>query len=672
MVIRTLLLIFCMAVSLNAEVTRIEVESRGDILGGKAFGSAGVYERLIGKLYFAVDPQNSANQIIADIDKAPRNAAGKVEFSSDFFMLKPKDLTRGNGAVLYEVSNRGNKGMLQFFNFAAGGFGTSNDPKEAVDFGDGFLLDQGFTLLWVGWQFDLPGRNNFVRTYVPIAREPDGRPIQGMVRNDFVPTKKMFEAGLSDRGQGGYVVFDPKDPANVLTVRETPAGPRRVIPRTEWDFSPDATMIRMAAGFEPAKIYELIYKSEDPPVAGLGLAGVRDMISKLKYGSAAELGIPQGAIKRGIGFGFSMSGRFLRTFLYYGFNEDEAHRKVFDGVMAHVAGSSRGGFNHRFAQPSRGSDPFGNFFYAVDVFPFTDVEQVDPETGRRDGLLTHGTKPQFLPKIIYTNSSHEYYAHVGALLHHSVDGKKDIAPMPNARYYLYTGGQHGVGPFPPRPGDGRYLSNPLDYRWAGRRLLASLDRWVTQGAEPPPSAYPRIDNATLVTPDKVKLPKVANLGPLPTPHKAYRADRGPDFVSKGIISQEPPKLGSPYPSLVPQVDADGNDLAGIRMPEIAVPLATYLGWNSYAPGAAPAVVVTTLSGSFIPFARTRAEREKTGDPRLSIEERYHSREQYLGLVSKAADDLVSKGYLIKEDVSRIVEQAGKRWDYVMTGSERPN
>jgi hypothetical protein len=668
MVLKTLLLMLCLAVSVNAEVVRIEVQTRTDFLPGKTFGSTGAYEKLTGKLYFAVDPRNSANQIITDIDHAPRNADGKVEFSSDFYMLKPKDPARGNGAVLYEVSNRGNKGMLQFFNFGAGGFGTSNDPKEPADVGDGFLMEQGYTLMWIGWQFDVPMRNDLVRSYVPTARQADGSPIYGLVRSDFVPAEKVQEYAMADRGgQMAYVVADRNHPANTLTVRETPAGARRVIPRDQWEFTPDGRNIRMAAGFEPRKIYEVVYRSENPAVVGLGPAAVRDMISKLKYGSAPELSIAAGTIKRAIGFGFSMSGRFLRTFLYYGYNEDESHRKVFDGVMAHVAGSSRGGYNLRFAQPSRGSDPFANFFYPVDLFPFSDVPQLDPETGRRDGLLAHGTKPEFMPKVMYTNSSHEYWAHVGALLHITVDGKQDVQFMPNVRAYLYTGGHHGVGSFPPTmAANGRQLTNPMDYRWAARKLLLSLDRWATDGVEPPPSAYPRIDNGTLVTPENLKFPKIRSIGEPPIPHKAYRLDYGPDFVAKGIIAQEPPKLGSAFPSLVPQVDADGNDVAGIRMPEVTVPLATYLGWNLYTDDARPAIAVSLLNGSFIPFARTRAEREAAGDSRLSVDERYQNRDHYLGLITQAANDLVSKGYLIQEDVSRIVQQAGTRWDYVIS------
>jgi hypothetical protein len=664
MILKAMLSMMLVAAPVAAEVVRIDVKSRADVLAGQSVGAAGPYEKLSGRIYFAVDPLNDANRIIADIDKAPKNAAGRVEFSSDFYLIKPKDPSRGNGTLLYEVSNRGGKGMLGFFNRAA----ASLDPQTAGEFGDGFLLEQGFTLLWVGWQFDPPLRDGLVRVYAPIAREADGRSIQGVVRSDFVPVERMTQASLADRDQiVAYTVANPADPANVLTVRDSADGARRTIPRDEWQFSEDGKAVRMAAGFEPKKIYEVVYRSQDPPVVGVGPAAVRDTISKVKYGSASELGLAPGALTRAIAFGISQSGRFLRTYLYYGFNEDEAHRKVFDGVMAHVAGAGRGSFNHRFAQPSRDGHPYLNFFYPTDIFPFTDIAQRDPETGVQDGLLTHGTKPQFQPRVFYTNSSYEYWGRAASLFHTTIDGLED-APLPgNVRAYLLAAGQHGPAGFPPSRTIGQQMNNPLDYRWVMRRLLVSMNRWIADGAEPPPSAYPRLDQGTLVARDKLKFPAIPSVNVPPLPHQAYRADYGPDFVSKGVVSQEPPKIGSSFPILVPQVDADGNEVAGIRVPELAVPLATYTGWNPFNERSGPTDVVSSMQGSFIPFPRTRADRERTNDPRRSIDERYQSRDQYLGLVSKAASDLVQKGYLLKEDIPRIVEQTGTRWDYAMSG-----
>jgi hypothetical protein len=659
MILRTLVAVLLVAAPVSAEVVRIEVKSRTPVLAGRAFGTTGPYERLVGTIYFAIDPRNTANLIIADIDKAPRNAAGKVEFSSDFYLLRPVDSGRGNGTILYEVSNRGGKGMVGFFNFAAGGV----DPQTTEQFGDGFLLENGFTLLWVGWQFDVPVREGLMRVFAPIAKEADGRSITGVVRSDFVLNARATEASLADRGHQAYAVSDRNDAAAVLTVRDTVEGARRTIPRTEWQFTEDGKSVRMAAGFEPQKIYEVVYRAQDPAVVGVGPAAVRDTISKIKYSGAAELGLAPGAIKRAVAFGISQSGRFLRTYLYYGFNEDESHRKVFDGVMPHVAGSGRGSFNHRFAQPSRDGHPYINFFYPTDIFPFTDAEQSDPETGLTDGLLTHATKPAHQPNIFYTNSSYEYWGRSASLFHTTVDGTKDARLPANVRGYLLSAGQHGVAAFPPSRSIGQQLSNPLDYRWAMRSLLLAMNRWVTDGTAPPASALPRIDNGTLVTLDKLRFPKLPTVNLPVVPMKAYRADYGPDFIRKGIVTQEPPAIKSAFAILVPQVDADGNEVAGIRMPELAVPIATYTGWNMFNEKSGPTNVLSSMQGSFIPLARSKADRDANTDPRRSIEERYRGRDQYLAEITKAANDLVTKGYLLKTDVPRIVAQAGTRWDF---------
>jgi hypothetical protein len=655
-----IVLFLLVAAPVRAEIVRIEVKSRADVVAGKAFGAAGPYEKLSGTIHFAVDPQNPANRIITDIDKAPRNAVGRVEFSSDFFLIKPKDPGRGNGTLLYEVSNRGGKSMLGFFNFAQGAL----DPTDAEHVGDGFLLERGFTLMWIGWQFDPPLRDGLVRVHAPIAREADVRPITGLVRSDFVVTETAREASLADRNHLAYAVAAVDDAAAVLTVRDSVEGARRTIPRNQWQFAPDGKSVRFAAGFEPKKIYEVVYTAQDPAVVGVGPAAVRDTVARLKYGAAPELGLGQGAIKRAIAFGISQSGRFLRTYLYYGFNADESRRKVFDGVMAHVAGAGRGSFNHRFAQPSRDGHPYINFFYPTDIFPFTDLPQRDPETGVTDGLLTHATPPELQPKIFYTNSSYEYWGRAASLIHTTVDGAKDMTLPPNVRIYLLAAGQHGVAAFPPSRTIGQQTNNPLDYRWAMRSLLVSMDRWVADNAEPPANAYPRIDQGTLVVPGQLKFPKLPSVNVPTTPHKAYRADYGPDFISKGIVTQEPPAIRSAFPILVPQVDADGNELAGIRMPELSVPLATYTGWNLFNERSGPPTVVSSMQGSFIPLARTRADRERSGDPRRAVDERYTGRDQYLGLISKAAMELVERGYVLKTDVSRIVDQAGTRWDYV--------
>ncbi|RPI53578.1 MAG: hypothetical protein EHM55_13420 [Acidobacteria bacterium] len=650
---------------------RIEVRSRADLIEGKPFGAAGPYEKLAGRIYFEVDPANPANTIITDIDKAPRNARGRVEFSSDFFLIKPKEIERGNGTVLYEVSNRGGKGMLGFYNHATG----SLNPGSDAEMGDGFLMKQGFTLLWVGWQFDPPQREGLVRVYPPIATD-NGKPIVGVVRSEVIVARVAFDATLADRDHLAYPVADPDDPTNTLSVRDTIEGPRRFIPRSEWRFArlsdgkpvPDRTRVYLAGGFQPSKIYEVVYKSQNPPVVGVGPAAVRDVISHLKYASADSLAIPAGSIQRAIAFGISQSGRFLRTYLYYGFNEDERHRKVFDGVMAHVAGAGRGSFNLRFAQPSRDGHPFLNKFYPTDIFPFTDIAQTDPQTGEKDGLLLR-VKPELTPRIFYTNSSYEYWGRAASLIHTALDGQADAPLAENTRIYMFAGGQHGPAGFPPSRSIGQQLNNPNDYRWSMRALLLAMDRWIKDGVAPPPSRYPRIDDKTLVPLEALRFPSLAGVGKPSEVHKAYRVFYGLDFAKKGIISVDPPEVNGSYPILVPQVDADGNELAGVKMPEVAVPLATYTGWNLFNSASGPSNLLSSMQGSYIPLPRTRADRDKTNDPRPSMEERYPSREHYLAQVTAAAKELVQQGYLLDEDVNTLVERAGRHWNRAVASGD---
>ena len=673
--IGTLLTLLCLAVSAaDAEVIRIEVRLRADLAGGMSFGLAGPYEKLIGTIYFAVDPDNPANQIITDIALAPRNADGLVEFHSDFFLIKPKDVEHGNGTVLYEVSNRGGKGMLRYFNRGAG----SVDPQTVEEMGDGLLFRNGFTLLWLGWQFDPPERDGLVRLYTPIATD-GGTAIEGLVRSEVIVQEREFDRSLADRNHIAYPVTDPSDPANVMTVRDAVDGQRRVIPRDQWQFArlengqivEDLTRAYLEGGFEPHKIYDIIYKAQDPPVIGLGPAAIRDVMARLKYGAADELSIPAGAIDRALAFGISQSGRFLRTFLFYGFNETEGHRKAFDGVISHVAGGGRGSFNHRFAQASRDGHPYLNKLYPTDIFPFTDVEQTDPETEMRDGLLAR-VAPAFMPKIFYTNSSYEYWGRAASLIHTSIDGTQDSPLMENVRIYSFAGGQHGPGSFPAEQRSGQQLSNPNDYSWFMRGLLLAMNHWTDDGSLPPDSRYPLISDGDLVLPEQLNFPQLPGVGRPGAPHKAYRVDYGPEFATRGIVSFEPPEVASTFPIMVPQVDDDGNETGGLKMPGVEVPLATYTGWNLFQPEFGPEGVLSSMQGSYIPFPRTAVDRQESDDPRGAIAERYRSREQYVGLVSNVALRLIDEGYLLAEDLAPILGRASDHWDYLMQpGATQP-
>ena len=654
-----------------AEVTRIEVESRGDLPGNATYGLAGTYEKLSGRVYYEVDPGDPANLIITDIEHAPLNASGKVEFSADFFLLKPKDMRRGNGTLLFGTSNRGSKRLLTFFNHASaeGRKWDAPDPENKANLGDGFLMRNGFSLLWVGWQFDVPMKGENLRAYLPIAADGD-QPIEGLARSDFVVTERVFDFTLGDRNHIAYPTSDPTDPANILTVRDSVDERRRVIPRDQWMFArldsgdpvPDLTRVYLASGFEPGKIYEVVYRAQNPTIIGLGPAAVRDMVSLLKYRSADALAIPPGAIKRALGFGLSQPGRFLRNFVYDGFNADTNRRKVFDGVMAHIAGAGRGSFNLRFGQASRDAHAFLNFFYPTDIFPFTDVEQTDPVAGQTGGLLA-AVDPEFMPKFFQTNSSYEYWGRAASLLHTTVDGKKDVALLPNTRIYHFAGGQHLPDKFPPRRKNGRQLSNPNDYSWAMRALLLAMNKWITDGTPPPASRYPRIDDGTLVELAQFNFPTLPDIDIPTRPHKAYRVDYGPDFADQGIIGKQPPAVGPAFPVLVPQVNPDGNETGGLIMPGVAVPLATYTGWNLYSAAYGPVNELAHMSGSYIPFAATLEERQSNDDPRPAVLERYSDRAQYVGLVAAVAGELIDEGYLLDEDLPEILHRAGMHWDY---------
>lgn len=660
-VLRFVLILCCLATSATlAEVVRIDVETRDEIAEGKSYGLVGSYERLVGRMYFEVDPALDQNRIIKDIEFAPRNPAGKVEFSADFYLIKPKNIESGNGALFFDVVNRGRKAML-VFNRAPFGIAA---PVSEADMGDGFLLRHGFSLLWVGWQFDVDG-DDLMRVYAPIAMG-DGQPIEGLARSDFRVSESTRYRSLGDRGHKAYPVSDPSDARNVLTVRDAPTGERQIIARSRWQFAReesgrvvrDLSSVYLETGFEPGRIYELVYVAQNPPIAGAGLAAIRDAVSQLKYEGAAELSIPADALNRSIAHGGSQSGRLLRTFLYDGFNEDEQGRKVFDGVNPFIAGGKRGSFNHRFAQPSRGS---GSYFYPPNIFPSHDVSLTDPATGKADGLLAN-IKPSIMPKIVHANSSTEYWRSSGALTHTTVDGTEDVAATENVRIYHFSGTRHSSGPpFPPRALRGGYLDNPNASIWFLRALLLALDRWIVDEVPPPASRYPMIGEGTLVDLASLRFPQIGPIRAPQTVRRDYVVNHGPRFSNYGIASKEPPEVGTVYPFLVPAVDEDGNEIGGLRSPSISVPLGTYTGWIPGEPEAG--------LGLFLPFARTEAERHAAGDPRLSIEERYSNVDEYLGLVTKETLALVDDGYLLPEDVGAVRQRARDVWDYVMSNDD---
>jgi hypothetical protein len=648
---------------LAARVTRVEIESRTDVLGGKSFGDAGAYERLSGQIFFSVRVDNPHNSRIVDLRNAVNLNHGEVEFSADFVAYRPKDPQRGNGSLLLEVPNRGRP---HFIALVDGG-----DADLARDAGDAWLLRKGFTIVSVGWQWDAPGQDD-LKLYAPIAKE-GGRRITGLLRGDFMLSRVMDEVPLGhlilgNIGGSEYPVAMPNDPRNVLSVRDSRDAKRTVIPASQWQFAetvngkltPSDRHIHLKGGFQPGRIYEYVYGVADPVIAGLGFAAIRDVGAYVKRTPDAII-----HAARVYGEGISQNGRFLRDFLYEGFNADEDGKGVLDGVLAHVAGAGRGSFNYRFAQPSRDAQPTSSVFFPTDVFPFTDLPETDPLTGERGGLLDRATAEKVVPKIFFSNTSYEYWGRAAALISVDAEGKQDVPIGDNVRIYHFTGLQHFSGPSPPQKGAGDLLGQepesalPIKYFW--RAMIANMDAWVRSDVAPPRSSYPRIDNGTLVPLRDYAFPPIPDVGRALEANDAVRLDFGPQW-RQGVLSVQPPKVGKPFPVLVPQVDADGNESDGVRLPEIVVPLGTYAGWNLRDPLIGAPDQRVAFEASYIPFARTASERRKARDPRKSIEERYGSREDYLDRYGHALDDLVEQRFILPEDRAALQLRGQQDWD----------
>ena len=619
--------ILTLASTAFAEVTGVTITSRSVVAGGQAFGNVGAYERLIARINFALDPAHARNKAIADLDLAPRGPDKRVHVSADLYVLQPVDPAKGNGALLFEIANRGRKGLLGMFNRAP----AANAPMNAADFGDGFLMREGYTLVWVGWQLDVTAP---LLTIDAPRADLKGQP--GQVRISFIVNAPALETTPADLPN--YQPGNLRDPSATLTVRNRYWEAPTPIARERWTFGAagDRPRVRLDGGFEPGRVYELTYRSLDASVAGVGLAAIRDAASAFLYRDDLPVRGRTAYV-----YGSSQSGRFLRQFLVDGFNVDERDRRVFHAVWPHIAGAGLGSFNERFAMPGYSSFP-------ATRFPYADREQSSPD-GRRGGILA-GYRPEHLPKVFYTNTPVEYWGQgrAAALTHTTIDGAMDLTLPENVRSYLLAGTQHGEGAFPPAAGGGQALGNPTPQRNVMRALLTALHRWVTSDVRPPDSRYPRLADGTLVKAADVRFPALPGVAD-------PRTIEGPGQMVDGRFS--------PLPFLVPQVDADGNDLAGIRVADLAVPLATTTGWNFRSERVGNPSTILALSGSYLPLPRTRAEREARKDPRRSIAERYNNRDDYLTKIRAAADALVKGGYLLADDVSDALDRASRHWDY---------
>jgi len=600
----------------EAAVVRVEVVERTDL------GKDG-YEQIVGRLHFEIDPAQPQNAVIADVKLAPVNAAGRVSFSSDLRILKPKSPARSNGAAWVEIPNRGGKAELS--------------P---------WITKQGFTVLNVGWEFDVPRQADKLRLEAPAARNPDGSAIRGVVSATFTPDKRSDQHSLNDLES--YPAVEANDPASRLIVRTRAAYPGGVeVPRESWSL--EGKILRLKGGFEPGKTYEISYLVEAPPVAGLGYAAIRDAVAWLKY--APDSPAP---VQHAYAFGSSQCGRFLRDFLYLGFNTDEQDRPALDGVVAHIAGAGRLRLNRRWATPISQSA------FDTTSYPFADTAQADPVSGHADGVLEN-PRVKHAPKVFYLNTAAEYWGagRVAALTHTDPAGTKDIDFPPNVRSYFFAGTQHGPAKFPPTAlVEGAPLANPVNSGPVTTALRLAMHRWVSEGVEPPPSMVPKLGDGTLVPVAQVRFPKVPGMA-APT-----ALTGGPRLPNP--LWPDGAKAGAELPLLVPQVDADGNDLAGIRLPDVAVPLGTATGWMFRPAAFGSPHELVFLRGAWIPFATTKTRREVISDPRPAIEERYASKEEYLAKVKDVLQKLIGQGFLADNDLPAQLQQAGERWDWVMS------
>jgi hypothetical protein len=686
-------------VEADARITHIEITKSEPAFKGRSFGDVGAYEHLTGQVTGELDPADPANSGIQDINLAPRNERGMVEYVTNIEFLKPANMAKGNRILFFEVNNRGNKLAPGSFNAGvAGGVAERNALSSA---GDGWLMGLGYTMVWFGWEMDVrPGMSRIGMPPI-VAHDRDGSAITGTVRSEIITPVPAASVPISLSQQiQNYPVdsYDSYPTASAdnstpfsdgflptLTVRTREQDPREPIPNSAWSFgtceqgaaaTPDDKHLCYRDGFKPGRLYELIYRAKDPTVGGLGFAAARDLGAFLRNSEKDDVGAVNPVYRPdnlAIIEGSSQSGRMVRSLLALGFNRDGTGRRVFDGAFPHIGGGLMP-LNIRFGQPVRAWGEQTDHLYPAYDFPFTYARQTDPLTQRTGGLFDRCIATDTCPKLFHVATALEMWEGRQSLGLTDPLGRTDVDDPPNVRTYIMASTQHGPASLPlaPRPpfGNCQQQPNPNPQIWTMRALLTAFTAWVRDGVEPPPSAKPSIADGTLVAADRVRFPEIpANFygevdRPAVSPLRIYDTlhvlDFGPLYRaedSSGVIAREPPKVGSgSYGILEMQVDADGNDLAGIRSVFLGAPIGTYTGWNlgrrdRFENG------MCNLQGSFIPFAATKAERIAAGDPRLSIEERYPTRESYLSAFKKAATDLVAKRFLLPDDADSLVKSA---------------
>lgn len=646
-------------------VVGVKIVRQFPYAGGRSFGEVGQYEQMDTIMTFAVDPGAEQNRDIVDLEYASRDDDGRVRFTADFSIVKPVDPARGSNRLLIELPNRGRRRVVDTFNMSG------EDAAASAAPGDGFLFERGLTVASIGWQLDVYRDEILMGLDAPAADISQlSNPGQNVV--EIRPNLKSSTWFLADRIHRPLRAADLDDPEAALYVKDYEDGEDTLIPRDQWSFAQETgngvvssdEHIYLETEFEPGKCYQIVYASKDSPVAGCGLLALRDATSFLKYEST-ELLPGLGALDTAIGYGVSQTGRMLRHFVYLGLNVDEQNRQVFDGLLPHVAGARKGAFNHRYAQPSNQSYPsFGH------LPPFTDIESADPISNQSDWLLKKLQEKSALPKIIYTNSSSEYWRGDCSLMHTDATGTFDVELGAESRMYHFAGTQHGAGSLPQshegaaEGARGKYAYNVVDYSPLLRAALVNLEEWITGDKEPPASAHARIDHETAVPRDNV-LDAFDALPDQVTPDRSKlwvmrQTDLG-DAAENGV-GVYPPIEGESYSCLVSAVDADGNELAGIRLPDLTRPVATHAGWNVRHPETGAPDQVVPMQGFTRWFPVTSSDREAANDVRPAINERYESRDKYAELVKLDADALAKAGYVLPQDIDLVTQNAIDRYD----------
>jgi hypothetical protein len=646
----------------------IEFASKTPFAGGVSFGNTGPYERLLGTASFAIDPNEKDLPFIVDLNLAPRNPEGLVEFKTILDIVKPADLRCGNRRLLFDFSNRGGRGAFTRLNDGGG-----PDLSKQSYAGNGFLNRLGYTVVSAGWQGDLVYNGSNVVAFLPEARE-NGRPLRGKVRQEFISDKPGV-LSMPVSGNTNIQCYPVLNRATAtLTLREKEADPRIAVPDSEWELAkaketdgkvaviPSNTDLYIKGGFRTGWIYELIYETEGSRVMGLGFLGLRDLVSFLRHGKADTGGIANplaGFIDKAYVYGASVAGRVVREFIYEGWNRDAEGRKAFDAVLTHT-GIGRLFFNTRFAQIGRYPRQHEEHSWPSERYPFNFTPIADPFTGKVDSVLK---RPDTDPLIVHSHTAGEYWERHGSMTHTDPRDGSDVEIPVNVRMYALSGAPHAAVAADNPRWIGQLPPNNISPQPFLRACFVLMDRWVTNGEAPPPSRVPRRSEKTLVSPEETvaRFPKIPGVNLPATPSRLPYWNFGPDFDDRGVMSIFPPEKvpGKDYPVQVPQVDADGNDLGGVRYPDLQVPLGTYLGWALRKTGFAEGELLST-NGCIVTFPRTKAEREKNGDPRLSVEERYPSHTAYVEAVQRAVEGLVKEGLMLQEDGDRYIDAARKK------------